>query len=210
MTMPRNLQRDIVAAARDRLVGVICRSGETWIVRTSDEGEHPALAQAGFPLPIATNLIALWDREPAQLDLPAFVAGVIGVDQVRSLSEMDLERGFEILVGGDGRRATTLLVQAAERLAPEVLHYIQFACVCSPRLQVVFIAGKAFRESLDMFPILRGRLQPDLVLPAFAARNGRAPRIQPHGPELAISIERAEKQNATYLDHQAAQADQDE
>jgi len=206
MTIPRNLQAEAFAAAQDRLLEVICRSGETWIVRSSDGGEHPVLPQVDLELPaIGRHVIALWNSEPTQLDLPSFVARVIGVDQARPLCEMHLERGFDVLVGGSLQRPTTLVVHAAERLGPEILHYIQFACVCSPGLQVVLIAGTGFRERLDRFPLLRARLQPDLVLAAIPAERGRAPRIEPHGPELAFSIERAEEQHATYMGRQAMQ-----
>ena len=194
MTVPRNLRAEALASLRAQVVGAVCGFGEAWILQRSDGTLHPILSQAGLGrLPhSAPTVIALWRREAGPLDLAGFLAGVLGRDEQRPICEPDLERGFRLLAGTG--RATTLVVDAAERLVPEAIHFIQFACITAPRLQVVFIAGQRWRERLDRFPVLRARLQPDLVLADVPAEPATMSGTALHGPSFVLNIERAEQQ----------------
>lgn len=194
MTVPRNLRAEALASLRAQVVGAVCGSGEVWILHGSDGTLHPILSQPGLGrLPqAAPTVIALWRGEAAPLDLAGFLAGVLGRDEQRRICELDLERGFRLLAGTE--RATTLVVDAAERLVPEALHFIQFACITAPRLQVVFIAGQCWRKRLDRFPVLRARLQPDLVLADVPADPAPMSGTALHGPSFVLNIERAEQQ----------------
>lgn len=179
MSALSNLPTDVLRATRDQVREVLLRSGETWLVHGPEGEPGPSLWEAGIgQVPLDTpRLISLWGRHPSPLNLGSFVARVMGLGQTRVLSEMDLERGFHVLTQRGKERGPALLIDAAERIAPEVLHYIQFAFMSAPTLQVVFVAGQDFRNRLSDFPFLQARLQPDLIVPALPTGASRLPPV---------------------------------
>ncbi len=108
------------------------------------------------------------------LALRPLIAQILGRTGLDTLTDADLQAGFEALVEpGPGNQRVALLIGDAQTLHPASLRYIQLACRTSPKLRVVLAgqAGLSRHLAADEFSELRRRITRRLVMPGAASAS---------------------------------------
>ena len=116
------------------------------------------------------------------LGLRGLITQVLGRTGLDTLTDADLQAGFEALVEpGPGNQRVALLIGDAQTLHPASLRYIQLACRTSPKLRVVLAgqAGLSRHLAADEFSELRRRITRRLLMPGASASSAN---VLPQAP----------------------------